>query len=43
MALAVREVYPHLFDDDGQWLRLSEKTGDFENEAEAEARSARGG
>jgi len=41
MALAVREVYPHLFDDEGQWLRMSEKTGDFENEAEAEARSGR--
>lgn len=41
MARVVQEVYPHLFDGEGHWLRMSEKAGDFENEAEAEARSSR--
>jgi transglutaminase-like putative cysteine protease len=41
MAAAVREAYPHLFDGRGQWLSMSRKTGDFEYEAEAEARRGR--
>jgi len=41
MTRAVREAYPHLFDKHGGWLPMSRKAGDFENEAEAEARGGR--
>jgi transglutaminase-like putative cysteine protease len=41
MARAVREAYPHLFDDRGRWSVVSRTVGDFEKEAATERRQER--
>ncbi len=41
MTRALREAYPHLFDEQGQWMPFSRDTGDFEAEAARELRQRR--
>jgi transglutaminase-like putative cysteine protease len=41
MARAVREAYPHLFDEHGRWMASPRRPDDFEKEAAGEGRTGR--
>ena len=41
MIRALREAYPHLFDERGRWSAVSRSLGDFESEAATESRNDR--